>query len=414
MGFSEILKLFAIVGTVVGGVYGTVFDFKKNGRVTRHGKLAIAGIAVAGLIAIVIQVNDSIDADQEQARLAQENDRQQRILKTSLQVNADTKAALAELQNVRSAVAESTRELTQQLEQQQAVAKDIREAVAAGSAETAANLNRVQAKIADADAAAGSAFNRLAKPIRSISFSYLLVFQEADRQFPRYYAQLEALARSADGISKSEDGRRLYLIDPPHFAGKRDAEAGTELQFEISNLVVGKQLSPDRFVAHRQYDVRAWSEQLESAVTGDFAPGTFQTMPPGDKGRAASVQLFVDLDQRSITKCVLFAAVRQLSNDGTLVGEEDLLRPAQPDQLALNLLRGAIGNRRSYLAEIAVHLHDGRDGTVRIPGKTCKRDLPGYDGRLTQCPFTRAVIGEFKCPENSRIQHLTLDQMTAE
>jgi hypothetical protein len=82
MEVQNVFKLLAILATAVVGVYGTVFDFKRNGRVTRHGIIATTLIVAAAAIAVVIHVSGVQEARLERARLQRQNGQQRRALQT--------------------------------------------------------------------------------------------------------------------------------------------------------------------------------------------------------------------------------------------------------------------------------------------------------------------------------------------
>jgi hypothetical protein len=74
--FLELLKIFSIAVTAFLGVMGTIYDYKKDGRVTPHGRLAVIGILVFGILSMGIQFFDSM---KEAQREKENNERQQQM-----------------------------------------------------------------------------------------------------------------------------------------------------------------------------------------------------------------------------------------------------------------------------------------------------------------------------------------------
>lgn len=104
MDASEILKAVAIVSGAVGGIYGTLFDFKKDGRITKHGRRAIAGVVIATLVALSIHVEDMRANQAARKRLESDTLRQKTILLNTARAESTLALTLGRIQIVKSAV----------------------------------------------------------------------------------------------------------------------------------------------------------------------------------------------------------------------------------------------------------------------------------------------------------------------
>src|SRR5262245_21358225 len=100
----------------MGGIYGTLYDFKKDGVITREGRLASFGIVGSAGLAIGIQVNDAIDAAKAAEKLKGENRRLETILQNSESTVNRLTEATADLTRIRGTVDQSSDNLKKGLE----------------------------------------------------------------------------------------------------------------------------------------------------------------------------------------------------------------------------------------------------------------------------------------------------------
>lgn len=94
----NLLKIASIIGTIVMGILATRYDYKKDGRVTKYGRIGIAGVMVFGsfsVLAQLVQHNDELEKERNaekaavvaEARLKDQNDRQATIVANTTVAN---------------------------------------------------------------------------------------------------------------------------------------------------------------------------------------------------------------------------------------------------------------------------------------------------------------------------------------
>ena len=405
METQNTFKLLAIIATAVVGVYGTVFDFKKNGRVTHHGIIATTLIIAATVIAVVIHASTVNASRIERVRLQQENDRQQRILTTSLQVNSDIKNALAELQSVRSTVRASSKVLARQLARQFAQSEQIQKDVTRDAEQSAANLASLHKTLSDFGAAASLALARLARPLNDISFSYAVVYDRANERFPKYYRRLSKLQQMFEPNPQQPASGRLVLTGDEAYAHSNldGREADAELNFETSWIGFRTVTAPDDQETQRQYEVTAWVPAAEKVMNRDVASGELRKMPAG-----VGIEIAADFDAHTITKRVEFAAVHLIQNDGAITSELDIVGPGAAKNLLVEIeRRSQYGFQPPRLSELVIHINDGYDGSVFIPGSACQPSKWSDDAFT--CTMTFASIGP---PQLCPAEYAADDPMT--
>ena len=410
MTTAAILKLLAILGTAIGGIYGTLYDFKKDGEITKHGRRAIIGIICSLALAVGIQINDASEAKEATAKLKQQNERLEAILRNSEKTAKGLHDATEGLTRIRGAVDESSRSLhngldkqlretrvvNQSLEQSSqtlsgklsGATSQLNDTVNAVNKQLGASVKQVDQSVRNLDVSAGRALARLSRPIREISFSYTLVYEDAAKRFGPYFERMRNVwldhATRFDGndvlrpygfptlLVLSEYSKHFPGIDETAFVLAHDSAF-------IGFVFDGEDLTK------REYHAVAWRPESEFLVKNDLARGKLSKVPNGPR-----IELRLDFDGKGrITKTVSFTATSLERNDGSITSELDITEPSTKPELLLEF-RHTTGPPGGRLSEILIHFHDNFYDSIRIDVDACARLEDGRYREAWRCPLKPA------------------------
>jgi len=401
---GSLLKLLTPIAGALSGIYGTASSSKKEGRLGRHHYVAITLIVVIALIGIAIQIFDIKATGTERARLQRENDRQERILTNLTQVGIESEHNLMELRQMRAALHRTENSLHQQL-----VAFTKRQkSIDAQAKEITVRLASVREDVAQLESATTTTLARLTHPLSTLSFSYELNYDDADKRFPRYYRRLQTLAtRLVPNPCVIQGGGWLPDYEQAYPGFDRDEpDLWPELTNELATIDLRPAAAPVNAPA-RQFTLRGWlgtpSFPVELLREEHFNRITNEHQGP--------IEIAIDLDTHTITKRVRYAAVRSVYDDGTIVSERDILNPAAGKNLVVDFLRESLGKvKPPRLSELIIHFNINDDHNVIIPGSAC-RASPELNGVLT-CNLALAHTGSASWPSSSQYRICKRDTLT--
>lgn len=406
----NVLKIASIIGTILLAVFATRYDYKRDGRVTKYGKMGIIGILVFGSFSVMtqlVQYNDDLakaqneqaaakkaegEADSARARLKEENERQLEILGNTrgandrLEKEAKEQQTMAENLTRFSGVLKRDFErqlgLSQQLNVSQAKAKDQMDqnfARLTGLTNelnklTNENFSRMTSQVEVFDARVKRNIERLAHPLRKMSVSYKIRYDDGASRFSDTFAIVTNLEkRVASGKSFVDPSvlrrdQNLLIVHPK-------AELCSQKSYERSLCNHSEAItifSPtdaagaksDRTLKLRAY---VWSEPDAVHIKNLVERGVI------DKQREPRIELTLNPDDKSLVEEVSNApiAIETSSEDFTSV--VDITRPEFPDDtfLAFPLEAGA------HLEELTIHFEHGLfQDLVITPNQCHNMDIP--------------------------------------
>jgi len=170
----RLTKLLGMILTAGFAAYGLVFDFKKDGRVTRHGRIAIVGIGVSTCISVCLLLVESRGAKSERIELRQERARQV-LTKAEIEVLLARFSAMKdsiEAASVRlqSRFDSASERMTHRLDSQLSQGRLLKQELIARGHQAAASLGSLRGALTDFDGAVSRSLARLERPLQAMSF----------------------------------------------------------------------------------------------------------------------------------------------------------------------------------------------------------------------------------------------------
>jgi hypothetical protein len=241
--WAAFLKGFAIVVTAAAGLYGTLFELRTaDGRVTRHGRIT-AVIILAGLIvALLIHVSDMTDASKAAKTLEIQIAREKETLRNVENANASLSSTLQNLAAVRQRQIETTQAMNRSIEEQRQSVAHIDRSVAAATERTQKTLTTIDTDVARAQEIIRRGVARLSRPLTHIAFKYRLVFEDADKTFPAYYARVASLVglpedQMPEGVRSWREGDLIIYEGSEFFPTRADGDgAFVNLASDVSTV----------------------------------------------------------------------------------------------------------------------------------------------------------------------------------
>jgi hypothetical protein len=325
--WAGVLKGFAIVVTAAAGLYGTLFELRTaDGRVTRHGRITAAIILAGLIVALLIHVSDMSDATKAARTLEIQIAREKETLRNVENANASLSSTLHNLAAVRQQQIETTQAMNRSIQEQRQNVARIDRSVEAATERTKKTLETIDTDVARAQEIIRRGVARLSRPLTHIAFSYRLVFEDADKTFPAYYARVASLVglpedQMPEGVRSWREGDLIIYEGSEFFPTPADGDgAFVNLASDISTV--------DFEDRGEEWVVRAFQRYRIEIVPEKEARD-------GAGKRRSFITLVVKPNERRIVKEVVARSDSFTLTTGPnpFASEIDLLDPERPESI---------------------------------------------------------------------------------
>ena len=342
----EIIKSLSILITAFLGVYGTLYDFRKDGKLTNHGKKGIIGIVVFGLISLVLQIkqsNDDFNKTIEANKQLKENiERQTNIIDKTEIINKNLTKSLNEQQIIINNVHNLSKETEENAKDQLAISSTIKksaEETYESSQENQKNIEAVNSVLERFSKNVNHSVNRLSTPLNKIYFSYEVTYDSAHLRFPQFWPRLSTFYRNSSEMENFKlmndyelsrhSSFRLETIGNSSKLWPFISESNAHEVFNSSRHSISFTKLPDSLSMEASnlrdllsFDVYSWRDSTYFLVKKKVLNGVID-IPK----RGTSSSLIFDFKSKSITHKIYYASKELTNSNNSIFSILDITAP---------------------------------------------------------------------------------------
>ncbi len=307
------LKTISIIITAIIGILGTKYDFRKQGKITKHGILAVSGIVIFALISIIVQCSDSVEEIKRQEAANQKTQK----LDSSITKNINETVSLGrELKTDYTNQINISKELDLKIVKSQVIVGEMHK-----------DLKYYQDSIQ-------IGLKRLSSPLSDIFFTYNLVYDSIDLRFPHYYNRLVENQINEYGKDFLKEDYIVTAQDtllPDTLEDKFRELIYSSLDVEISSH--SEKLSSDNRNIDLSYITIAFSSSLSDRYMKNPNVKKFKF----HSFYQPEILLTVDLKNKTITQSIEYCGIWQVANNNSIISKYDLFENRLNQNKSLNI-----------------------------------------------------------------------------
>jgi hypothetical protein len=307
-----LLKIVSLVITGALGVYGTVHDYKKEGKLTRQGWVAVFALTLCAMTALILQ--------------------------------------LLEFKEGAATARKANEQLTNNIRRQEAI---LTRTEAANDA-----LGKMSVEV-------DYGLRRLSSPLKEIYFSYRIDFDGADTRFSNYWNRIASIHTNQTShqpitqLVRRNDTMEVVGAETGLFPRENEGPA-SEVLNEARNLIAFFSESMDSSPV-LEYRTHAWNWDKEPLIRD----GNLKTAPNGPR-----LSLHFDFKNKLLTQEIRYASVSQKRNSQQIASILDLTHPREPKKLFFQIgVSSRYQKTPPKIRDVTIHFYESFYNSIDIPGE---------------------------------------------